>query len=258
MKNMNISRRRVDTESSTPSRSKRPESSSSSNLVRQVKHQAPPKQRYHQYQSPLLPLPPDSPRYRRRYSSLIGDRAAAAPTAVRNPLNAQMGSALSLFSVSEVDSARIDAGMTGHTGVGDAAFSSRISHQDSFQYMQRRYQTSDDKRPSRTPTTTTTRGEGGGGGGGRSGGRGGGGSGLCDRAEIRTYMRLIVRELRFLTAKTDRDEEAKYRELNWKFAALVIDRLCIILFSIAHLVSTGVIIFSAPNIFQTSNPDPRY
>lgn len=59
----------------------------------------------------------------------------------------------------------------------------------------------------------------------------------------------ILKELKFLTDKIKRDEDFQERCTDWKFAALVIDRLCLWLFTTFTIVSTCAILFSAPNVF---------
>lgn len=62
-------------------------------------------------------------------------------------------------------------------------------------------------------------------------------------------MREILKELRFLTNKIKADEEFEEQCNDWKFAALVIDRLCCWLFLVFTLVSTFAILFSSPHLF---------
>jgi DNA-directed RNA polymerase subunit M/transcription elongation factor TFIIS len=48
----------------------------------------------------------------------------------------------------------------------------------------------------------------------------------------------ILKEIEILTNKTKQDLDEEHRQLNWKFAAMVIDRLCMILFALATITST--------------------
>lgn len=48
----------------------------------------------------------------------------------------------------------------------------------------------------------------------------------------------ILRELEVISTKTKQDIDDKYKSLNWKFAAMVIDRMCLYLFAVATLTST--------------------
>jgi len=55
-------------------------------------------------------------------------------------------------------------------------------------------------------------------------------------------------ELEALTGRV-KGEEASEAECNdWKFAAMVVDRICLILFTIFTIVSTFAILFSAPHV----------
>ncbi|KER27262.1 hypothetical protein T265_05667 [Opisthorchis viverrini] len=72
----------------------------------------------------------------------------------------------------------------------------------------------------------------------------------------RTDLEQIVTELRFITSKMRDDEQEALVNLEWKFAARVIDRFCLIVFAIFNLLATVVILFSAPNLvasFQTED-----
>lgn len=65
----------------------------------------------------------------------------------------------------------------------------------------------------------------------------------------RSELRDILRELRFLTQKIKKDEDFAEECNDWKFAAMVIDRLCLWMFTFFTVVSTCGILFSAPHIF---------
>ena len=64
----------------------------------------------------------------------------------------------------------------------------------------------------------------------------------------RHELRSILKELQFLTDKMKKDEEYDDVCNDWKFAAMVIDRLCLWLFTVFTIVSTFAILFSAPHI----------
>ena len=64
-----------------------------------------------------------------------------------------------------------------------------------------------------------------------------------------TDLKQILKELKFLTEKIKKDEEFAEECNDWKFAAHVVDRLCLWLFTLFTVVSTFAILFSAPNIF---------
>ena len=61
-------------------------------------------------------------------------------------------------------------------------------------------------------------------------------------------LRCILRELKVLTSKVRSDQEVTEKCNDWKFAALVIDRLCLWVFTVVTVASTMGIIFSAPHV----------
>ncbi len=61
-------------------------------------------------------------------------------------------------------------------------------------------------------------------------------------------LRSILRELKVLTSKVKSDQEVTEKCNDWKFAALVIDRLCLWVFTVVTIASTMGIIFSAPHV----------
>ena len=79
-----------------------------------------------------------------------------------------------------------------------------------------------------------------------------------DSVVLKRNLCMILRELRLLTKKLREDEEDESKGKRWKFAAMVIDRLCMIIFSIANLTSTFAILLTAKNVFKDSNPDPKF
>jgi len=58
----------------------------------------------------------------------------------------------------------------------------------------------------------------------------------------------VLYELRRLTGRLRDDEKRLAICSDWKFAAMVIDRFCLILFSVFTVVSTFAILFSAPHV----------
>ena len=58
----------------------------------------------------------------------------------------------------------------------------------------------------------------------------------------------IIRELRFITNRMRREDELQEIINEWKYAAIVIDRLCLILFSTFAVISTAVCLLSAPHL----------
>jgi len=64
---------------------------------------------------------------------------------------------------------------------------------------------------------------------------------------VRAELLAILNELRFITRKI-KDEHDNAEETNdWKFAAMVIDRLCFWIFSLYLIIAT-IAIFTAPKI----------
>ena len=66
--------------------------------------------------------------------------------------------------------------------------------------------------------------------------------------QVRTELLAILNELRFITQKIKEDNEATDATNDWKFAAMVIDRLCFWIFAFYLTVTTLIIFFSAPNM----------
>ena len=66
----------------------------------------------------------------------------------------------------------------------------------------------------------------------------------------RQELREILKEIKFLTDKVKKDEESAESESDWKWAASVVDRLCLWMFTIFTIVSTFAILFSAPHVIS--------
>jgi hypothetical protein len=60
-------------------------------------------------------------------------------------------------------------------------------------------------------------------------------------------LSVIVRELRYITHRMRREDECEDIKNDWKFAAMVVDRICLIVFTAFLIVSTIGIFISAPN-----------
>ena len=60
----------------------------------------------------------------------------------------------------------------------------------------------------------------------------------------------ILKEVRKLTKKIEDDEEDETKILEWRFAAMVIDRLCVVIFTVATVFSTILILFTSKNFFK--------
>lgn len=75
----------------------------------------------------------------------------------------------------------------------------------------------------------------------------------CNKSELNAYRKIIgsiLKELGKLTQKIKDDDDDEAKELKWKFAAMVIDRLCMWFFIISTLVCTVGILFTSPNFFM--------
>jgi hypothetical protein len=58
----------------------------------------------------------------------------------------------------------------------------------------------------------------------------------------------ILSEIRFITNRMRRKDEIRESINEWKFAATVIDRVCLILFTLFTVISTGLCLLSAPQL----------
>ena len=59
---------------------------------------------------------------------------------------------------------------------------------------------------------------------------------------------MILRELRFLTKRLRERDEDQLVISDWKFAAMVIDRFCLIGLSLYTLLTTVILFVSAPHL----------
>lgn len=75
---------------------------------------------------------------------------------------------------------------------------------------------------------------------------------------VKKSLNSILKEIRQITQKLREDEDDEAKSLNWKFAAMVIDRLCMVIFTVATFLSAVLILFTSKNIFKPSNPDPIF
>lgn len=70
----------------------------------------------------------------------------------------------------------------------------------------------------------------------------------CDMEMICSELRIIISQLATLTHHAQREEEHEDESQDWKFVAMVIDRLFLILFIIFMALFTGLTLLSAPNL----------
>jgi len=66
---------------------------------------------------------------------------------------------------------------------------------------------------------------------------------------LRAELLAILNELRWMTNKLKDDAEEGSATSDWKFVAMVIDRLCFWVFAIYYVVGSIIIFMRAPNIF---------
>ena len=75
---------------------------------------------------------------------------------------------------------------------------------------------------------------------------------------IKRGLHRVAAELGAMTRKLRDEEEDARRDFSWKLAAMVVDRICMVVFAAANIISTFAILFTADNFFKDSNPDPRF
>jgi nicotinic acetylcholine receptor, invertebrate len=68
----------------------------------------------------------------------------------------------------------------------------------------------------------------------------------------------VLKELKSITQKLRDDQLEEEESLDWKFAAMVIDRICMYFFAIATFFSTSIILLTSPNLYRSSDPDPIF
>ncbi|XP_035777503.1 neuronal acetylcholine receptor subunit alpha-7-like isoform X2 [Anopheles albimanus] len=87
-----------------------------------------------------------------------------------------------------------------------------------------------------------------------AGGGGGGGrlhetvsSHTCLSSSAEYELALILKELRYITDQLRKEDESGEVTREWKFAAMVVDRLCLIIFTLFTIIATLAVLFSAPH-----------
>lgn len=68
---------------------------------------------------------------------------------------------------------------------------------------------------------------------------------------ISRELSLILKEIKIITDKIRDDEESAAIENDWKFAAMVLDRLCLIVFTLFTIVATVAVLAAAPHVIVT-------
>ena len=68
---------------------------------------------------------------------------------------------------------------------------------------------------------------------------------------LQRELGLILKEIRVITDKVRDDDEAAEIEGDWKFAAMVLDRLCLITFTGFTMLATAALLITAPHVIVT-------
>ena len=75
---------------------------------------------------------------------------------------------------------------------------------------------------------------------------------------FRRILVCILKEVKHITRKIQDSKEEEIKDLDWKFAAMVIDRLCLVVFSVSTIIITVSILMTSKNFFVPSDPDPIF
>lgn len=67
-------------------------------------------------------------------------------------------------------------------------------------------------------------------------------------AKMHPELLRIFKELRFITDRMRKKDDEDDVENDWEFAAMVVDRLCLVMFSSFLVISTCAILFAAPHL----------
>ncbi|KAM8767507.1 cholinergic receptor, nicotinic, alpha 11 [Acanthopagrus latus] len=87
-------------------------------------------------------------------------------------------------------------------------------------------------------------------------GVGTGGLGGCSTAGIGDpQLQAILEEVRYMADRFREQDEAESVSDQWKFAGAVIDRLCLVAFSVFNIICTISILMSAPNFVEAISKD---
>uniref|UniRef100_A0A8D3CKD4 Neuronal acetylcholine receptor subunit alpha-7 n=1 Tax=Scophthalmus maximus TaxID=52904 RepID=A0A8D3CKD4_SCOMX len=87
------------------------------------------------------------------------------------------------------------------------------------------------------------------------GARGGGGGGAVGGSALEAELNQILEEVRYIAARVRGQDEEEQLCSEWKFAAAVIDRLCLVAFSLFTILCTIGILMSAPNFVEAISKD---
>ncbi|KAI9577960.1 hypothetical protein GQX74_014104 [Glossina fuscipes] len=70
----------------------------------------------------------------------------------------------------------------------------------------------------------------------------------CIKSSTEYELSLILKEIRFITDQLRKEDEEDDIANDWKFAAMVVDRLCLIIFTMFTILATIAVLLSAPHI----------
>ena len=65
---------------------------------------------------------------------------------------------------------------------------------------------------------------------------------------IQRELSMILKEIRVITDKIRDEEDTAAVENDWKFAAMVLDRLCLITFTLFTFIATIAVLLTAPHV----------
>uniref|UniRef100_A0A182XGP6 Neurotransmitter-gated ion-channel transmembrane domain-containing protein n=1 Tax=Anopheles quadriannulatus TaxID=34691 RepID=A0A182XGP6_ANOQN len=72
----------------------------------------------------------------------------------------------------------------------------------------------------------------------------------CLSSSAEYELALILKELRYITDQLRKEDETGEVTREWKFAAMVVDRLCLIIFTLFTIIATLAVLFSAPHFID--------
>lgn len=72
--------------------------------------------------------------------------------------------------------------------------------------------------------------------------------GACSGATANRELQCILKELKFITNRMKIHDEELEIMSDWKFAAMVIDRFCLITFTAFTVITTIAVLLSAPHV----------
>ena len=65
---------------------------------------------------------------------------------------------------------------------------------------------------------------------------------------LQRELNLILKEIKVITDQIKDDEESALSEADWKFAAMVLDRLCLVFFTVFTIIATLAVLAAAPHV----------